>query len=166
MVPLALLFTLAAVTRVDLVDQVYSIPADKWHYVDVGLKQRPAMILAHYDSPDSRAVRVALMRRHDVENLFEGYPYGVIAETGQGRSGTLRAQVAPGDYVVVVDNRESSRRSATVHLRVWVDFSNAPPLAQISPERQLAVILISFAVFFAIVGYSMMRIRGALKRSS
>lgn len=163
MVPLAWILTLAAVTRVDLVNQVYSIPADKWHYVDVHLKQQPAMVLAHYDSPDSHAVRLALMRRVDMENLFEGLPYGVIAESGPGSSGTLRAQVAPGDYVVVVDNRESNGRNATVHLRVWIDFSKAPSLTQISPQRQLLVIVISFAVFFAIAGYSMRKLWRAIK---
>jgi hypothetical protein len=158
MIALACFLALAAATRVDLVDEVYSIPADKWHYVDVGLKQRPALVLARFDSPDSASVRLALMRREDMEHLFDGLPYGVVNEVGPGRSGTLRARVPRGDYVVVVDNRENSGRPATVHLRVWLDFSGGPAKTQISPERQLAVIVISFAVFFGIVGYSMSRL--------
>jgi len=153
MVP-ALILILAAATRVDLVDEVYSIPADKWHYVDVGLNQQAALVLAHFDAPDRSAVRLLLMRRADMENMFEGLPYGIVRETGQGHSGTLRAEAAPGDYVVVVENHDSRGRPATVHLHVWLDFARAPALAQISPQRQLAVILISFAVFFGIVGWS------------
>jgi hypothetical protein len=158
MIALACLLTLAAATRINLVDEVYSIPADKWHYVDVSLKQQSALVLAHYESPDNPAVRVALMRREDMEHLFDGLPYGVVRESGPGRTGTLRAQVAPGDYAIVVDNRESTGRPATVHLRVWLDFSKGPSLTQISPQRQLVVILVSFAVFFTIVGYSMAKL--------
>jgi hypothetical protein len=163
MVALAWILALTAATRIDLVDEVYTIAPDKWQYVDVGLKQQAGMVLAHYDSPDSHEVRLMLMRRRDIENMFEGLPHGEIAESGPGRTGTLRAQVAAGDYVVVVDNLESSGRTATVHLRVWVDFSKAPSLTQISPRRQLVVILVSFAVFFAIAGYSMSRIWRAIK---
>jgi hypothetical protein len=158
MMALACFLAFTAATRVDLVDEVYSIPADRWHYVDVGLKQQPALVLARFDSPDNAAVRLALMRREDMEHLFDGLPYGVVKEIGPGRSGMLRAQVPPGDYVVVVDNRENSGRPATVHLRVWLDFSRGPSTTQISPERQLAVIVISFAVFFGIVGYSMSKL--------
>jgi len=158
MIVLACFFALAAATRVDLVDEVYSIPADKWHYVDVRLKQQPALVLARFDSPDSAAVRLVLMRREDMEHLFEGLPYGVVNEVGPARSGTLRAEVPLGDYAVVVDNREANSRPATVHLRVWLDFSKGGLTTQISSERQLAVIVISFAVFFAIVGYSMSKL--------
>jgi hypothetical protein len=158
MIALACLLALAAATRVDLVDEVYSIPADKWHYVDVALKQQPAVVLARFDSPDSDAVRVALMRHEDMEHLFEGLPYGVVSEIGPARNGILRAQVPPGNYAIVLDNRESSGRPATVHLRVWLDFSRGQSTSQITPQRQLAVIVISFAVFFAIAGYSMSRL--------
>lgn len=164
MIALALFLSLAAATRVDLVDEVYSIPADKWHYVDVGLKQQPAMVLAHFDSPDHSSIRLLLMRREDMEDMFEDLPYGIVRETGAGRSGTLRAVVAPGDYVLVVDNHDSNGRTATVHLHVWLDFSRGPSLLTISPQRQLAVILISFAVFFGIVGYSGKRIWLSLQR--
>jgi len=158
MIALACLLALTAATRIDLVDEVYTIPADKWHYVDVGLKQQPALVLAHYDAPENAAVRLALMRREDMEHLFDGWPYGVVSETGPGRSGTLRAHVPPGDYVLVLDNSDTHGRAATVHLRVWLDFSGNPAVGQITPTRQLVVIVVSFAVFFAIAGYSMSKI--------
>lgn len=163
MIALAWILALTAATRIDLVDEVYSIPADKWHYVDVGLKQQPALVLAHYDAPQNAAVRLVLMRREDMEHLFEGYPYGVVAQAGPGRAGTLRARVPAGDYVLVLDNSDSHGVPATVHLRVWLDFSTAPAVTEISPARRLVVILISFAVFFAIAGYSMSKIWKSFK---
>ena len=163
MIALAWILALTAATRIDLVDEVYSIPADKWHYVDVGLKQQPALVLAHYDAPANASVRLALMRREDMEHLFEGYPYGVVAQAGPGRAGTLRARVPAGDYVLVLDNSDSHGHAANVHLRVWLDFSANAGSAQISPTRQLVVILVSFGVFFAIAGYSMSKIWKSFK---
>ena len=163
MIALACLLALTAATRIDLVDEVYTIPADKWHYVDVGLKQQPALVLAHYDAPANASVRLALMRREDMEHLFEGYPYGVVAQAGPGRAATLRARVPAGDYVLVLDNSDSHGHAANVHLRVWLDFSANAGSAQISPTRQLVVILVSFGVFFAIAGYSMSKIWKSFK---
>jgi hypothetical protein len=156
MIALAWLLTLAAATRIDLVDELYTIPSDQWRYVEVGLRQQPALVLAHYEvSSGSPSVRLALMRREDMEHLREGLPHGVVQSTAGGRTGTLRAQVPPGDYVIVVDNQTDSGRAAVVHLRVWLDFSKSPVVTQISPQRQLGVIVISFAVFFAIAGYAL-----------
>jgi len=164
MIALAWILTLAAATRVDLVDEVYTIPPDQWRYVELELKQQPTLVLAHYDVPDGFAVRLALMRRDDMENLRQDLPHGVVKAIGPGRTGTLGAQVAPGDYVIVVDNQTSGGRAATVHLRVWLDFSKVPAITQLSQGRRLTVISISFAVFFAIVGYSMRKLWKATKR--
>ena len=84
-------------------------------------------MLAHYDVTDDALVAVALMRRDDMENLRQGLPHGVVAATSPGRAATLRGEVAPGDYVIVVDNQTGRGRAATVHLRVWLDFSRAHP---------------------------------------
>jgi hypothetical protein len=35
---------LAAPTSVELVDEVYQIPANQWRYVDLTLKQQPARV--------------------------------------------------------------------------------------------------------------------------
>jgi hypothetical protein len=161
---LAWILALTAATRVLLVDEVYSIPADQWRYVEVGLKRQPALVVTHYDVRDGSAVAVALMRRDDMENLRQGLPHGVVQAIGPGGDGTLRAQVAAGDYVIVVDNRSSGGHAASVHLRVWLDFSSAPAVTGLSRERQVAVIFISLAVFFGIIAYAVGKLRNAAKQ--
>src|SRR5690348_3404360 len=124
MIALAWILTLAAAARVDLVDEIYSIPADQWRYVPVSLKQQPALVLAHYETVDGSApVRLVLMRSEDLENFRENLPHGMIAVSGPGRSGTLRAEAPLGDYVLVLDNETESGHTATVHLRLWLDFT-------------------------------------------
>ena len=158
---------LAASTGVDLVDEVYRIPAREWRYVELGLNQRPALVSAGYQvESGSREVRLALMRREDLDRLREGSPQSVIDVTEAGGSGSLTPHVrGPGDFVMVVDNRGDA--PAAVHLRVRLDFAVAPvpEVRQLSPRRQIVVVVISFAAFFAIAGWSARRLLRGIRRA-
>ena len=149
---------LAFASAEELVNQVYTIPADEWRYVDLGIGQRPALVEAEYEvRAGSGQVRLAVMRRDDLEHLREGLAHGVVEATEPGRSGKLTCEVRPpGEYVVVVDNQMGDDRPAVVRLRIRLDFPPADgafPM-RLSPQRRLAVILVSFAAFFAIVTWS------------
>jgi hypothetical protein len=169
MTAFALLLLLAASTADDvvaLVDEVYQIPANEWRYVELGLNQKPALVHAQYQvDSGSPKVRLALMRREDLERLRAGVPHGVIEETEPAASGSFKPHArGPGDYVVVVDN--PSDAASAVHLRIWLDFGVSPgrEVTQISPQRQLVVILLSFATFFGIVTWSARRLLRGIKR--
>lgn len=166
MIPFALFLLLAASNVVDVVDEVYQIPANEWRYVELGLNQKAAVVHAHFtvESGPSQ-VRLALMRREDVERLRVGLPHGLIEETGAGGSGNFVPHVrGPGDYVVVVDNIANA--ASSVRLRVWLDFDvhPGPEMTRLSPQRQLTVILLSFGTFFAIVTWSARRLLRGIRR--
>jgi hypothetical protein len=161
---LALILLLAA-SRVQLVDEIYPLPANEWRYVDLGLKQRPALVSAHFDTPDSDArVRLTLLRSEDLDRFREGFPHGSVAGTEAAPRGSLSYEVpVPGDYALVIEN--DANRAASVHLSVWLDFArHAPAITQLSPRRQTTVVLISFAVFFAIVSFSARRLLKAVRK--
>jgi hypothetical protein len=165
MIALAWMLWLAANTTVPLVDEVYQIPANEWRYVELGLKQNPALVQASFQvESGSRQVRLALMLRQDLDRLKEGLPQSVIEVTAPSAAGTLRPRVrGPGDFVIVVDNRGES--AAAVRLKIQLDFHvNGPEVGRASPRRQLAVLLISFAVFFGIVGWSARRLLREIRR--
>ena len=159
--PLALFFLAAPSTSVLLVDELYQIPANEWRYVEVSLEQQPALVSADYRAEaGAKDVRLALLRRDDLERLRGGRAHGWLAETDAGPTGRLRFRVRdPGEYAIVVDNR-SGDGPASVYLKVGLDFGlgRAPEVTTLSPRRQLAVILISFAVFFGIVTWSARRL--------
>jgi hypothetical protein len=165
MIALAWILMLAA-TTVDVVDEVYQIPANDWRYVELGLNQKPALVQAHFEVQSGPSqVRLALMRREDLERLRSGLPHGVIEETEPAAAGSFTPHVrGPGDYVVVVDN--TANAPAAVHLRIWLDFGVRPgrEVTQLSPRRQLVVILISFVTFFGIVTWSARRLLRGIKR--
>jgi len=166
MIALAWILLFAA-TKVELVDEVYRIPPAEWRYVELDLRQKPAAVSASYDvPPGSPRVRVALMTRDDLERLRNDMPHGVIAVTAPAKSGSLVYRVRrPGDYVLVVDNRVDGGKPAAVHLRVALDFAAAPEpeVTQISPQRQLAVIVMSCAFFVGVVTFSARRLWKAIK---
>jgi hypothetical protein len=160
-IPLALLFLAASSTSVVLVDEIYQIPAKEWRYVEVSLQQQPALVSADYRAEAGvKDVRVALLRREDLERLRNERAHGWLAETETGPTGRLRFRVHdPGEYAIVVDNR-GGEGPASVYLKVSLDFGqgHGPEVTVLSPRRQLAVILISFAVFFGIVTWSARRL--------
>jgi hypothetical protein len=109
-------------------------------------------------------VRLALLRRGDLERLRMGVPHGALEVTATAPRGQLSYTVpSTGDYALVIDN--TSGAPAWVHLSIWLDFGrHGPPTAQLTPRRRLAVILISFAVFFAIVSFSAHRLLRAVRK--
>ncbi len=166
MIALVWIVMLAAATRVDLVDEVYRIPGNEWRYVEVDLNQRPALVTARFEvqSPNGQ-VRLALMRREDLERLREGLSHGVIDETGAAQAGSLMPHFrGPGEYVLVVDNRSDT--AASVHLRVTLEFDprRGPEVLGVPRQRQLVIIVISFAVFFGIVTWSARRLLRSIRR--
>src|ERR1035437_4810177 len=75
MTALACVVLLAASTSVELVDEVYQIAPAEWKYVEVNLRQNPALVAASFDvQSGSEKVRLALMTRADLENLRADLP--------------------------------------------------------------------------------------------
>lgn len=158
-------FLLLAASRVELVDEVYQIPAKEWRYVDLGLTQQPALVTATYQvTAGPGELRLALLRREDLEKLREGAPHSIMHVTSTGAMGSLTHHVRErGEYALVIDNQ--GRAPASVRTRIWLDFGRrGPAVTQLSPKRQLAVIVISFAVFFGIVTFSARRLLKAVRR--
>jgi len=165
-IALAWIFFLADPQRVDLVDEVYQIPAQEWWHLgeDLRFTQREGQVSARFDTgPGSKQVRLALLRRNDFDRLRSDLAHGVMAMTETGRSGQLDFEV-PGDYELVVDNQ--ARVPASVHLRVWLTPTHlrGAKVTTLSPLRQFTVIVLSCAFFLGIVTFSARRLLRATKR--
>jgi hypothetical protein len=166
MIPIACLVLLAATTSVELADEVYRIPPHYWRYMELGLKQRPALVNARFEVDEGPPrVRLALMTQGDLEGLRTGLPHRWLSVTPAGPSGRVLYDLPQaGDYVLVVENRGAA--AAVVHLRVLLDFSGRHSLTvtQITPRRRAVVVGTSLVVFFAIVTYSARRLLRAMGR--
>lgn len=167
MLILALLL-LASSQHLEVVNEHFEIPAGKWYQVGLGLQQgRPVLISADYEGDaGSLPIRLQLIRREDLGRLLEGRSGAFLAMTAPASSGRLRYMVRRRDsYVVFLDNREGTRAVAG-HLRVALDFRDrpGPEVTTLPLERQVTVIVISFAVFFAIVTFSARRLLRGIRR--
>jgi hypothetical protein len=169
MTPLAWIVLLAASTSVDLVDEVYQIPSEGWFCVPIDLRQQPALVAGGFHvEAGSQNVRLILVTQTEFQRLRNDLPHGLLAVTATGRSGAFRYRVRhTGDYVLVVDNRSNKQVPTTVRLRVALDFAHptGPEFTLLSSQRQLTVIVLSFAFFFAAVTYSARKLLRAAKRT-
>jgi hypothetical protein len=155
----ALLFLLTAAPRVLLVDKVFEISAMQWRYWDHPLSSEPALLSCQFESerPDTR-VRVALVSRRELDKWLRGRDHDEIGSTPPGPGGMLRVAAHDPETYVVIENL--GLRPAGVHLRVFLE---EPPVRYLSRGRQLAVLAISFGVFFAIVSLSARKLLKAVR---
>ena len=144
----ALLFL---VSMVQLVDERVEVPASDWRYVDVALHQRTARVRCSFETiPRGTPIKVALVRAAELQELRDGAPLDQAVRTG---AGAFEAHTrSTGQYAIVLDNR-SGARPVQILLRIHLDFGAASAVRYADPRRQLASILLSFAVFFAAVTY-------------
>lgn len=164
----ALLALFSATTRLEVIpSQTVEVPAHNWGQFEIDLRQRPALVDGSFAvESGAQRIRMALLRRDELQRLREQDSAGALALTETVHSGSLRYQVRePGSYVMVLDNR-SEDRPATVRLSVWLDFAQPaePGVAVLSPGRRLAVVLLSCALFFGVAAFSARRLRRAINR--
>jgi hypothetical protein len=155
----ALLFLLAFSARVEVVNESFEIPANDWRYVPRPVNVEPALVSCDFSSGPRARVSVALLSRSDLDARRAGRDYEEIAASPAGPRGMLRVAVHEPDAYLVIQNHAAE--SATVHLRVFLE---EPQVRYLSRRRQLAVIVISFALFFAIVTLSARKLLKAIKK--
>jgi len=151
---------LAFSARVELVNKVFDIPAGEWRYWDRPLAEEPALVSCEFQSASPGArVRVALVERDQLDAWLAGRDHQEVAATVAGQRGSLHLPLHDADVYVVIDNRGA--QPASVRLGVFLE---QPQVRTLSRGRQLAVILISFGVFFAAGSLSAMKLLKAIRK--
>ena len=133
-----------------------------WFKAPEDALQEKKLFLAHVMTYGTlRDLRVVLefFSESDLNAWRFGHDHDEIATTPIGPRGYLRISVHDPDTYIAIENRGS--RTAGVRLRVFLERAN---VRYLSRRRHLAVILISFGVFFAIVTFSARRLLKAIRR--
>ena len=156
----ALLLLMTAFLSVDLIDEKFEIPASDWRYVPRPVTADPAVVDCVFvaDRTDAQ-VRLVLLSQADLNAWRVGQDHEEIATTPVGPRGVLRVSLHDPDAYMAIENR--GRQPAGVRLRVFLEHPNVRLLSR---GRRLAVILISFGVFFTIVIFSARRLLKAIGR--
>jgi hypothetical protein len=154
----ALLFLLAAFSHVDLVNEDFTIPAhDRWAVGDP--INQPGWVQCDFKSPPNSRLRVVLVGREGWHAWLAGQSHDETASTVVGSQGRLSQYVREPDTSIVIQNLGD--QPAKVHLRVFLE---QPRVRYLSRSRQLAVIVISFGVFFAIVSLSARKLLKSIRK--
>ncbi len=163
----ALALILLASSRILLVDDLYTIPASEWRYLEFGLNKQTATVECEFRVVEGGSgVRLALVSRPELERFRSGRSHDVLATTSYLKSGRFRFAVPrPGEYAIVVDNRMEGRGPAQVDLKIYLDFSvrRTPQAVELSEGRRRLIVLLSILVFLAIAVYAGRRILPAFR---
>jgi len=157
MIP-ALLLWLALSSRVELVNKTFEIPAGEWRFWDHPLVEQPAMVVCEFQSRRDSHVRLVLVERNDLDAWLAGREHEELAATPIGARGSLRLAITEPDTYVVIDNRGA--RPAAVQLGVFLE---QPQVHYLSRGRRLAVVAISFGIFFAVGSFSAVKLLKAVR---
>ena len=158
---LALLLLLAISRPVVLVDDVYQIPAGQWRWVPFALKHQLSTLECRAQTMGPGEVRLELIHRSDLDLLFQHKSYDSLISTADGATAAFNQYIdEPGEYAVVIEN--PGKDPVAARLTVAMSFGQSAA-RYLSHERQLTVILVSFALFFTIVTFSARALLRAMK---
>lgn len=156
----------AVALRAETADNApFLLPPGEFRVIDLHVPQTPLRVDAAFrvvESPtgkSSNAVHMELMPRPALRAMLRGMPHQALAATPEGATGTFRTVVEDaGDYRVVIKNRSLSM-PAMVVLNLSTDLNADVMATELSPQRRIVVIGVSFLLFFAMVGYSGWQLR-------
>jgi hypothetical protein len=156
-------FLLAAPGTAVLTDDVYQLQPGDWRWVRFEIRRQPATAECHFEATSGSEVHAELIARPDLELLRQRKHHEALATSDTGRMGVVSQYIQdPGEYAAVIENTGS--QPVQVHLNVALTFGIARPVSRyLSSTRRLTVILVSSAMFFAIVTFSARALLRAMK---
>jgi hypothetical protein len=131
----------------------FRLEPGEYRWLQFKVRTIPTVVDCKYKVTSGRGtVHMEVLTMPEFRRYYRGQPHETFAESQRGPQGEIRQMVDErGDFAVLVKNDDHAPM-VMVDLEVGTD---SDPSAQVlPPERRLAVILISFGIFFAIVTVS------------
>ncbi|MBI3681494.1 MAG: hypothetical protein HY235_14005 [Acidobacteria bacterium] len=143
---MTLVALLLAASAVDL-DRTVQVPSGDLRVLNLPLKTRPAALELEYQA--TSPVRVIVIPKSEESRLRAGRDYREISSTSLEQSGKLRVLLAtPGEYAVVVDNRQDAENRVAVRLRGSLQYDTTPGPARYLPRQRRILVITSSLLFF------------------
>lgn len=135
------------------INRVVTVPASDFKALRFVVKNRPGTVDVRFRvGSNPGRVRLILLPRSEEERFRSGQEYEAMVETPFETAGSLRKHLdTPGEYVLIVDNRQQLQIAATVKLEGSLSYDMSPvKVRTLSRERRMVVIGSSLGLFFAI----------------
>jgi hypothetical protein len=160
---LTLLFAAAALAAEP--QQIHLEPGE-YRWVPITVKQIPTEVSCRLEVSSGQAtVHAELLPMSEFRLFARRQKHDTLAISREGQSSEFRRIVdSRGQYAVVVRNREDAGAvDLTFDVRTEVDPASAAVAQTLPARRRLTVILVSFALFFATVLWSGLKLMRAIR---
>jgi hypothetical protein len=147
----------------------FRLDAGDNRYFQVAVTRVPTLVECRFKVlQGAPSVHLEIMSDAEYRHMSRGRDYDAIASSPTAREGEIRRMVEErGRFDVVLINDPGAPAAVVdLEVRTDVDPSEDSVARVLSPGRRLAVILISFAIFFALVTWSAWRLLRANRSSS
>ncbi len=137
--------------------QPFQLAAGDFRWMRIQVRQTPAEVDCHFEVvAGDPSVHVELLPMSEFRLFDRGLDHDTLAATPESRSGDFRRMIdSSGQYaVVVVNGKHAPPATVTLQVRTSVNPPVKDVARMLSPQRRLAVILISFGFFFVSVTWS------------
>jgi hypothetical protein len=142
-------------------------PGD-FRWIPFTVRQTPTEVECRFEVLEGNpSVHLELLPMSEFRLFDRGQEHETMATTPEARTGDFRRMIdTRGRYAVLVVNaRNAPPATVTLDFQTNVNPSNADVARTLSPQRQLAVILMSFAFFLATVTWSSRKLIQAMRAS-
>ena len=141
----------------------------EFRWVPFTVNQTPTAIACRYDIvAGGRTVHLELLAIREFHQFNRGRPHRILSEAPAGESaGAFRYLVKDrGQYaVVVVNDAHASPVAVSLEAAAELDPTPRNVARELPAGRRLAVILISFSLFFIIAGWAGTKLVRAMRNS-
>jgi len=157
-------FAAAVVATAQSDAQSFVLQSDDYRFIDLNMPHVPVEVEASFQvANNAGTVHMELLPHRELGAMRRGSAHTALASTAEASSGTIRHIVQEaGPYRIVIKNRKGAK-PVTVMWQVSTRLDPEATATVLSPRRRLVTILVSFALFFAMVGYSGWRLKRAIR---
>jgi hypothetical protein len=141
----------------------FRLDSGEFQWVDFRVNHVPTEVDCRFRVVRGDAsVHMELLSEREFDQLNKDDSHATLAVSQDGKSGQIRRLLDwRGRYIVAIVNKRGARPAlVSFELRTDVNPNAQSSARELSPERRLTVIAISFGIFFVIVafcGWKMMR---------
>lgn len=165
---LALLLWPALLYPAVLANGIYQIPPGEWRSLHFPVAEAPLRLECRFEvRAQPGAARAVLLAREDLERFAGHQPYSYLTASGEQSRGAFYYDIRQtGTFAVLLINSSASRSAAPIQLYVSLGPLPAPPgppVTFLSPRRKLATILLSIALFLALLSGSVIYLLRAMR---
>ena len=144
----------------------FRLEGSQYSWTDFEITQVPAEVECRFAVlKGNPTVHLELLRTSEFRRFDRGHKYEILALSPVSRGGAFRKMIrTPGLYTLMALN-EKGAPAAIVSMD---ETTNLNPMGSVTatelpPHRRLAVILISFALFFSIVTWAGLKMLKAIR---